>query len=200
MSPQAHPPANEKAAIRRDAIARRQSLSDLAERSLEIQRRFMAEFPWATGAMPLVYVHVRQEVETKRIIEDALHTIGHVAVPYCLPDNRLGLFQLKSEIELVAGAFGILEPREVLRKDRVVDPQTLDCLVMPGVAFDENGNRIGYGKGYFDRLLADVRPDCRKIGLAFDCQIYPNVPAESHDIPVDLLVTETRTIDCRGTT
>ncbi|MBT3865198.1 5-formyltetrahydrofolate cyclo-ligase [Candidatus Peregrinibacteria bacterium] len=75
------------------------------------------------------------------------------------------------------------------------DPQpNYDLIVTPGIAFDTNGNRIGYGKGYFDRLFPNLSTDCIKIALAYDFQIVENIPAERHDQKVDLILTEKRKI------
>jgi 5-formyltetrahydrofolate cyclo-ligase len=70
----------------------------------------------------------------------------------------------------------------------------LDLVVVPGVAFDPQGNRLGWGAGYYDRLLAQVRADAPIVALAFECQIVPAIPPESHDVPVDVIVTEQRII------
>ena len=76
-----------------------------------------------------------------------------------------------------------------------LDPQPpYDLIVTPGIVFDEHGNRIGYGKGYFDRLFRNLSTDCVKIALAYEFQIIENVPAEKHDQKVDMIITEKRTI------
>jgi len=189
-------PTLDKNEIRRQAIARRQALDDGGNRSEAIQRRLLSEFPIPADATWLAYVNVRNEVETKGILEEVLRIQGSVVVPYCLSNNQLGLFMLSDWQQLEQGSFGIREPIAALRAERTVSPETLDAVVMPGVAFDRRGNRIGYGKGYFDRLLETLRSDCLKIGLAFDCQIFSALPTEPHDIPVDHLVTETQVISC----
>jgi 5-formyltetrahydrofolate cyclo-ligase len=114
-------------------------------------------------------------------------------VPWCHGDH-LRLFLLRDLAELDVGRFGILEPRAVLRErpDRNIDPCELDLLVIPGVAFDRRGGRIGHGRGYFDRLLIEVRESATLIGLAFDCQVFDHVPTEPHDVPMDLVVTESK--------
>lgn len=186
----------EKNAIRRQAIARRQALDDDGQRSNAIHRRLLTEFPIRKDSNWLVYVSVRNEVRTTSILEELLLEKGHVVVPYCLTNNELGLFRLTDLQQLEQGAFGIKEPIPSLRDEHTVSPENLDTVVMPGVAFDRRGNRIGYGKGYFDRLLEKLSGECQKIGLAFDCQIFPKLPSEAHDIPVDHLVTETQSIRC----
>lgn len=188
--------SSEKNAIRRQAIARRQALDDGRPRSDAIHRRLLKEFPIQEDSRWLVYVSVRNEVSTAGILEEVLSTMGQVVVPYCLSNNELGLFMLSDMQQLETGAFGIKEPIASLREQRAVSPEALDTVIMPGVAFDRRGNRIGYGKGYFDRLLEKLNGDCRKIGLAFDCQVFAEVPTETHDVPVDHLITETQSIQC----
>jgi 5-formyltetrahydrofolate cyclo-ligase len=90
------------------------------------------------------------------------------------------------------GVFGILEPRK--ESARIFNPEEIDLVIVPGVAFDEHRNRIGFGAGFYDRFLESVRPSCAKIGIAFEFQIYDEVPVEEHDIPLDLVITEKRTI------
>lgn len=186
--------------IRRQAITRRQALGDDGQRSVAICSRVVNECPIHKDSHWLVYVSVRDEVKTTRLVEDVLAICGQVVVPYCLTDAELGLFLLSDLQQLERGAFGILEPIKTLREERIVSPEILDTVVMPGVAFDRRGNRIGYGKGYFDRLLERLPGDCRKIGLAFDCQIFPAIPTEAHDLPVDYLITESQSIRCSAET
>ncbi|QDU77710.1 putative 5-formyltetrahydrofolate cyclo-ligase [Bremerella volcania] len=188
--------SSEKNDIRRQAIARRQALNDGGQRSDAICRRLFEEFPFHEDSTWMVYVSVRNEVKTMGILREVLLRRGQVVVPYCLADNQLGLFLLTDLQELERGTFGISEPIAELRAERTISPETIDTLVMPGVAFDRRGNRIGYGKGYFDRLLHQLRSDCRKIALAFDCQIFADIPTEPNDLPVDHLITETQSIRC----
>ncbi len=190
--------SSDKNGIRREAIQRRKALDDCALRSDTISKRLLQEFPPNTGSTWLVYVSVRDEVRTFGILEKLLVQAGRVIVPYCLSDNTLGLFELTDMNQLERGSFGIREPIAALRADRAVSPDTIDTVIMPGVAFDRRGNRIGYGKGYFDRLLERLRGDCRIVGLAFDCQIFSNIPTEAHDLPVNHLVTETQLIHCKN--
>ncbi|GAA4433520.1 5-formyltetrahydrofolate cyclo-ligase [Bremerella cremea] len=189
------PGQSPKAWIRETALAQRRSLTDRAARSAAIAQRVLPELDHHHQT-PLVYVGVRDEVETDSILDHTLHQFGNVVVPYCLPGNELGLFRLEDLGELERGAFGIREPREELRANRLVGPQDISLALIPGVAFDHTGNRIGYGKGYFDRLLMQLPDDCRQIGLAFDCQLFAEIPVETHDIPMHQIITETQTIVC----
>ncbi len=88
---------------------------------------------------------------------------------------------------------GILEPKPELREQnqRRVKVQELDLLVIPGLAFDRHGGRLGYGKGYFDRLLPGTRADALLAAVAFECQVFDAVPMQPYDVRVDAVVTQT---------
>ena len=97
---------------------------------------------------------------------------------------------MKSWEELRVGSYGILEPRiEKIRKTNVED---LELIIVPGIAFDKNGNRLGHGKGYYDRILG--KTNATKIGLAFEFQIVGKIPTNENDKPVDIIITEERVI------
>lgn len=144
------------------------------------------------------YVSFAYEVETWDAIQTALGRGGKVVVPFCV-EEHLGLWELGSFDELEPGRWGILEPPVTLRErwpERLVSPKQLDAVVVPGVAFDGKGNRLGYGKGYYDRLLAAVRPEALRIGLCFDCQVASEVPAAAHDQRMHYLITESGIAPC----
>ncbi len=112
-------------------------------------------------------------------------------VPYC-QGEQLKLFRLRSMAELAPGVFGILEPRPELRQlpDRQASMQEVDLVVVPGVAFDRQGGRLGHGRGYYDRLLAQARPDSLFIGLAYECQMVSELPLLPSDVRMHLVITE----------
>jgi 5-formyltetrahydrofolate cyclo-ligase len=95
---------------------------------------------------------------------------------------------------LEVGAYNILEPRQDTIKE--IPIESIDLILVPGVVFDIHGNRIGHGKGYYDRLLNDTQ-NIPHVGLAFGFQIVDAVPVEGHDLPVDIIVTEERIIECK---
>ncbi len=145
----------------------------------------------------LFFVGVRSEVETLPAIRDQLGGSRTIVVPWCDGDH-LELFRLDSLDDLETGAFGILEPKMELRHDleRRVGHESLDLLLVPGVAFDRAGGRLGYGAGYYDRLLARIPTAIPLIAPAFACQLVDKVPQESHDRPVHIIVTEGEVIRC----
>jgi len=115
-------------------------------------------------------------------------------VPYCQGED-LQLFRLRAMAELEPGVFGILEPRRPLRQwlDRQATIHQVDLAVVPGVAFDRRGGRLGHGRGYYDRLLAQARPETVLVGLAYQCQILPEVPMLPSDIYMNMVITESHT-------
>lgn len=182
-----------KQALRQHARQLRDALSDddrdQYSRMITDRLRGLPEF--AQARCLLIYVGVRTEVRTTHLLHDLLRTNTEIIVPYCRA-RTLGLFRLHDIDELRPGRFGIPEPPEAIRNlpQRTCDPESLDLLVVPGLAFDSSGHRLGYGAGYFDRLLQQVRPTATVVGLAFACQVVPSVPVDSHDAPVDCIVSE----------
>ena len=150
----------------------------------------------------MFYVDAGSEVRTRHLLATAIGHGKRIVVPYCIVEtNQLELFLLEDVSELVEGAYRILEPKEELRSlpGKRVQPAELDLVMVPGTAFDPNGGRMGQGKGYYDRLLEGVRPEAPLVALAFDCQIFPEIPVAAHDVFMDLVLTEsTRYVGRRG--
>jgi len=146
----------------------------------------------------MVYVHYGSEVQTDALISLLLEAGKTVYVPWCDGDE-LRPFRLESLSELQPGAFGILEPsaKQRERPDRAGRAGDLEVVVVPGIAFDRAGRRLGQGKGYYDRLLSNVSDTCVLVGLAFDIQLVEGVPVEAHDVALDFIVTESEVIETR---
>lgn len=144
----------------------------------------------------LWYVGCQAEVKTLPAIERALAEGKRVVIPYCTHDARgerkLGLWHLESLDELAPGTWNIPEPPRARwgEADKEIAPAELDLVVVPGVAFDRDGGRLGNGAGYYDRLLAEVRPDARLYGVCFEAQLLDAVAIDAHDIPMDAVCTE----------
>jgi len=111
--------------------------------------------------------------------------------------NKLLISELPGpEIDFQLGSFGVREPAE--EDFNFVSPDQIDLVVVPGLAFDRRGGRIGYGKGYFDRLLSRLGSQVPRIALAFDFQVLGAVPQDENDIRVDAIITEKSTMNCSG--
>jgi 5-formyltetrahydrofolate cyclo-ligase len=196
MDPQAR-----KAAIREQARKNRVAQKDKEAVSRAICARFVALPAYAAARTVMWYVDAGSEVRTRHTLPEALGHGKRVVVPWCVVEtNTLELFHLSDMSELVEGAYKILEPKPELRQlpDKVVRPEELDLVMVPGTAFDLRGGRMGQGKGYYDRLLATARRNAPLVGMAFDCQIFEEIPVAPHDVYMDLVLTETREIRGKG--
>jgi 5-formyltetrahydrofolate cyclo-ligase len=185
---------NPKQFLRRQAQLARQQLSteEKDERSRRIVGRVLALPQYAAANTVLWYLGVRNEVLTENsVIGELSAGQKRVAIPWCEGESLL-LFHLREMSELVGGAFGILEPKSELRQlaSQRVAPAEVDVALVPGVAFDRQGNRLGHGAGYYDRLLAELPPSACLIGLAYECQLVEAISHEPHDVGMDLVVTE----------
>jgi len=186
-----------KKELRKEILKKRDALTPEAvdRKSRAIHERLVGLRPWQEAGMIMLYASFGKEVKTGELLQQALREGKRVAVPYCLREGRQ---LIASEVyrypeDLRPGTWGILEPR----KDtlRPVNPQAIDLCIVPGVAFDEGGNRLGYGAGYYDRFLPQLRPGALKIALAYDLQIVTTTYPSPRDIPVDLIITESRIIE-----
>jgi 5-formyltetrahydrofolate cyclo-ligase len=191
--------ADQKTAIRTAAHAARKAQPEKEAVSARISDRVMEMPQYRDAHCVMWYVDVRDEVRTRHALPEALTQGKKVVVPYCV-DGELELFWLESMDELELGMYRILEPRAELRsvQEKNVLPQELDFVMVPGVAFDREGGRTGHGKGYYDKLLQHARPDAPLVALAFECQLFPEIPMQPHDIFMDAVVTEEAVYPGRG--
>lgn len=168
----------------------------LVEKSISISEYLLGLECIKAAKTIMAYVDMPKEVKTDIIINTLLNMGKDVAVPVCVPASyELIASKILSLDELKSGHYGILEPKkEYLRP---MAPDTFDVILVPGSAFDVYGNRIGHGKGYYDRFLSKVPQETLKIGLAFDFQILPRLPVEHYDIPVNCIITERGIIQAR---
>ena len=184
-----------KEELRKELMKIRNNLSEseLLEKSKQIKKRLyeMKEFQQASAI--LFYVSYDNEVYTHDMIKECISKKNIVVPITDKQKRRLILSKLDNWDDLTIGSYNILEPK----KDKIkpVSIDDVDLIVVPGVGFDEKGNRLGHGKGYYDNLLN--HSNALKIALAFEFQIVENIPTEKHDIPVDKIVTEKRIIDCQ---
>ena len=188
-----------KQLIREQSHANRNAQPDKDAISRRIVAFFMAQPEYAAARTVMFYVDVRSEVRTRNDLAAALQTGKKIVVPYCV-DGELELFHLESMAELELGMYRILEPRADLRSvpAKQVDVEELDLIMVPGVAFDRRGGRTGHGKGYYDKLLEHARPDTPLIALAFECQLFPEIPMQPHDMFMDKVVTESAVYEGLG--
>jgi len=190
--------AQEKVALRKQMSARLagQSAADVRAKSAAIWERLSVLREFAGAVRPLVYVSQAPEVDTHGLIRQLLAMGRNVCVPWFdVASGRYAAAGLRDfDTELATGRFGILEPKPGAIRPAAADQ--IDVVLAPGLAFDETGNRLGRGMGYFDRLLQETRGT--RVALAFDFQLLGEVPTEAHDTRMDFIVTETRVITTKG--
>lgn len=189
-----------KKEIREQAHLNRKNQPDKEAVSHVIVEKFL-DLPEYSGALTVMfYVDVRTEVKTREFLPLALLHGKKIVVPYCRPDGHLELFWLESMDELSVGMYKILEPKAELRElpSKKVSPEELDLVMVPGVAFDRTGARMGHGFGYYDKLLEHTPLTTPLVALAFECQLFDEIPTASHDIFMDKVITEAATYEGRG--
>jgi 5-formyltetrahydrofolate cyclo-ligase len=181
----------EKKRLRRLALERRRALEDREARSRQIWQYVLSTREFASAHTVVCYVALPDEVQTLFGLSEIQAANKRLAIPYCSGGDLL-LARISDLNEISPGYRGIGEPDPTIRRmsERIVHPTEVDLVLVPGVAFDRRGGRLGYGKGYFDRFLRKLRPDAVRMGLAFDCQVVAHLPQCAYDVPVDVLVTE----------
>jgi len=170
------------------------STSEVLEKSSRIKKRIFEMDLFRDAQTILFYVSYGNEVYTHDMIKESISLGKTVVVPKSVTkNNALILSRLTDWNNLEVGAYNILEPKQ--ESIEQVDVESVDLIIVPGVVFDESGNRIGHGKGYYDRLLNDSQ-NIPNIGLAFELQMIDNIESEKHDEKIDVIITEDRIMKC----
>jgi 5-formyltetrahydrofolate cyclo-ligase len=185
-----------KGAMRRTAYDARNAQQD-KDRLSDLAVARLVELPEYRAARTVMwYLDCRSELRTRGALSAALASGKRIVVPYCTVDdqghNKLGLWWLQSTGELIVGKWKILEPPRDRwgEAGKEIPPAELDLVIVPGVGFSREGGRMGNGQGYYDRLLANVRVDCRLIGLCYESQLFDDLIVGPHDVFMDKVVTE----------
>lgn len=181
---------SDKGSLRRQVLAAREKLDAVARRNA-VERTLpkLAALPGYRGANKVAaYMSFGSEIETGPFVEMVLADHKILILPRVDKAlHRLTLHHVFERDKLVKGPWGIHEPAPDWPRAMMGD---IDFMLVPGVAFDRRGNRIGYGAGFYDRLLAQRsrRTDC--VAVAFDCQVVDHIPCDAHDQAIDRLITE----------
>ncbi|MEM2935073.1 MAG: 5-formyltetrahydrofolate cyclo-ligase [Candidatus Thermoplasmatota archaeon] len=178
-----------KERIRKELLEKRNSLStyEILEKSNIILNKLYELEEFLKANRIASYISFGSEVYTHGLIKEYSKK-KELFVPF-IKNREIFLARINSWEELESGAYGILQP-----KNPRIENGNIDLIIVPGIAFDENGNRIGYGKGYFDRLLKKFFS--KKIALAFDFQVLESIPNHTYDVKMDMIITEKRIIKC----
>ncbi|OPX90439.1 MAG: 5-formyltetrahydrofolate cyclo-ligase family protein [Pelotomaculum sp. PtaB.Bin104] len=186
-----------KEALRKKVLQERMALSpeEVARKSDPIMEKIIKMKEFSQASTVMVYLDFRNEVQTGALVQQVLADGKRLVVPRTeVTQHQLLPCVLKNYPgDLQPGAWGILEPKADCV--RPVKPAEINLIIVPGVAFDLCGNRLGYGGGYYDRFLLQTGPDALFIAPAFELQILPQVFPGEHDVPVHYLVTEKRLVN-----
>lgn len=188
-----------KREIRRDAIERRRNIDPEKRREMDIDiySELVSLTEYKAADYVLCYVNYNDETDTHRLIRRALNDSKSVYIPKVLDpnDGEMEFFEIESLVEAEKGYHGIPEPEMNIHNSfaEVYDKLEWDqkhkiLVIVPGVAFDRHLDRIGYGKGFYDRYLTS-HSDVRSVGICYDCQLYDMIPHEDNDIKVNLLIS-----------
>ncbi len=175
-----------KNSMREGMLEKRNSLSkdEIDKKSIKIKENLFSLDEFKKSKVVMFYVSFNNEAYTHEMIKESLK-IKTVVVPKVTNNEIEPSIIIDFDQLIPSGKFGILEPIEAAR----INPKNIQLIIVPGIAFDGRGYRIGYGFGYYDNFLAKI-PKALKIGLAFDFQIVDKLPAEGHDVDVDVVVTD----------
>ena len=187
------PSSNAKAALREQIRARLKNIPATVRVTISAQicQRLRENEVWSKACSVLFFAPMASEPDVWPLLAEALQTGKLVALPRFDPEKKnYAACEIRNLAEdLVSGKFGIREPHNSCP---TLPLNRLDLILVPGVAFDLHGRRLGRGKGFYDQLLADVRGTT--CGMAFDEQIVADIPMEPHDIPLNCILTPTRWI------
>lgn len=185
-----------KKALRESIRAKRRALSvKMRERlSSQITARLTREPVFQTEEITFLYASMPEEVQLYDLMKFMLSMKRRIAIPYIPQKGVMQITKVTSLDDLAPDKFGILSVKADKRK--LILPENIGLVIVPGVAFSVKGERLGMGAGYYDKFLAENNPPAKRVALAFDFQIVDNIPTEPHDEKVDYIITENRSFVC----
>jgi len=188
----------DKAGIRKALLSKRDNIPPEVRRAKNkmVCERMLSLDEFRNASIIFFFASFRTEVDTTEMIKTSLTSGKRVLLPKVDKDrHELLLYEIRDFSELAPGYMGIPEPTFQGRQMSINDA---DIVIIPGAGFDASGNRIGYGGGYYDRLLSGLQKDIPVIAPAYEEQIEDCIPSEPHDIRVQMIVTDRRVIRCGG--
>lgn len=190
-----------KQQLRKEAKAYRKSLSEENRRDKSDKiKKFLKEMPaYQDATVILMYASLADEVETLSFIEDLLRKGSQEVYCPVTTGTEMDFYQILSLDELKEGNFHVLEPEISENRHLKLSDDIHYCMIIPGLMFDKQGNRLGYGKGYYDKYLAKVPENINltTIALSYEAMVKDKIPAEETDRRVNYVVTENGTIDVK---
>ncbi|MEI8353625.1 MAG: 5-formyltetrahydrofolate cyclo-ligase [Lentisphaerota bacterium] len=185
-----------KAELRADMLARRRDVDDTTRRDAgrAIAKRLAESDAFTRSGRFCCYLSTPHEVTSRYILRAVFDAGREACIPAWDPiDVTYGLFAYDPSMPLITGHKGIREPAVRIP----ILPWNVDCFIVPGLAFDSHGGRLGYGKGYYDRILAQAARTVRIVAVCYDWQVIDDpLPLEPHDIRVHMIITDQRLITC----
>lgn len=181
-----------KLLLRKTLLARRLllSLKEQTDAGIIIQDTFMAMPEYLASGSLALYWAVNGEVSTEKVINRALSAGKTVFLP-AVEGKTMSFRRISGLYDLEAGRFGIMQPGSGCP---VADPEAIETIIVPGVGFDLSGQRIGYGKGYYDRVLHRLEGSGRLTAFCYQFQLVDSLAGEKHDVVMDRIITEQRVV------
>lgn len=173
-----------KQTLRKKYLQLRKQLQDKENKSKIIVNQILESKDYQQASIIALYYALPDEVQTLSLIKQALVDHKHVYLPKVISSNKMLFYKIQSLDDLVKGSFDIYEPQESNSSDSV----EFDLMIVPGICFDKQGNRIGFGKGYYDRYLKNH--SFKTIGLCFKEQIVNHIEVDENDIQLDEIITD----------
>lgn len=190
--------ADRKKLLRKEALRRRRSIPDSLrrEKSGLIAKGLLSDERLLSAGTVFGFFSMDDEVEMEAILRRLLEMGKRVALPLITGPGMMEAVELKSFADLGPGDFNIPTIREAVRE--VIPPEEIDCVIVPAVAFSDEGYRLGMGGGFYDRYLVRAG-NASRLGAVFDCQIFPaaDFPREGHDQQVNAVFTENYTLETK---
>ncbi|UOQ86010.1 5-formyltetrahydrofolate cyclo-ligase [Gracilibacillus salinarum] len=177
----------EKQLIRADVFKTWQQMNDRSSVERRLQNRLFRSYEWKQSHTVAITISTTLEWDTEEIIRRAWKEGKRVAIPKCFPVTKeMCFYHYESGDTLLPLWKDMLEP--ISNAESFINKSDIDLIIVPGIAFDKSGYRIGYGGGYYDRYLQSFRG--KSISIAAGFQLYSSIPVQPHDIPVDIIITD----------
>ena len=170
-----------KKELRKEILYLRDNLEDRYNKSMFIKNKLLDLDIYKESKAIALYFSMKSEVDTKELIKESLLLGKKVLLPRIINKNKMIFIEINDNTEYERNSFGVMEPIGEEYKD-------IDLIIVPGVAFDKNNNRLGYGRGYYDKYLSNK--DIYKIGICYSEQLIDKIEVEEHDIKMDLIITD----------
>lgn len=170
-----------KKELRKEILYLRDNLEDRYNKSVIIKNKILSLDIYKNSNVVALYSSMKSEVDTKELISESLELGKRVLLPRIINKNKMIFIEINKDTNYEKNNFGMLEPIGIEEKN-------IDLMIIPGIAFDKDNNRLGYGRGYYDKYLKDK--NIYKIGICFKEQIVDNIDIEEHDIKMNLIITD----------